>query len=56
MSDARLTDVTVVPAEGARIGLVSCRLCGATLMLDPRDDIDTSEIHMDWHRHHGDTE
>lgn len=43
------TDATVVHAEGARVGFVSCLLCGATIMLDPRDAISRVEMHSKWH-------
>ena len=36
-------------AEGARIGLASCRVCGAVILLDPRDSIDQTRLHVEWH-------
>lgn len=51
---AHYTPVTVWPAEGVRVGLVTCRRCGAAILLDPRDE-DGSEdrtalgIHDAWH-------
>lgn len=45
-------DATVVSAEGARVGLVTCSRCGATLLLDPRDldrGLDVVEMHEAWH-------
>lgn len=38
-----------VAAEGARIGLVDCPACGATLMIDPAG-ADTLMLHIIWHR------
>jgi hypothetical protein len=46
---AWMTPATVVAAEGARIGLVTCLECGATLLLDPRSDIDVPRRHADYH-------
>jgi len=41
---------TAVQAEGARIGLATCNICGATVMLDPRDDkINRARQHIEWH-------
>jgi len=47
--NARVTDVTAVAAEGVRIGFVSCQLCGAALMIDPRESQDSITMHMAWH-------
>ena len=49
MTDPLVTDATAIPAEGARVGLVSCLLCGAALLLDPRETLDTVAAHMTWH-------
>jgi len=43
------TLMTAIPAEGARIGLCTCTLCGATILVDSRDDIDSMQLHIDWH-------
>ena len=51
MEEATFTTATAVPAEGARVGFVSCKLCGATIMLDQRDSEDTIQKHITWHRH-----
>ena len=40
---------TVVNSEGARLGLVSCAKCGATVMFD-RLDVTPRLIHLEWHR------
>jgi ribosomal protein L37AE/L43A len=41
---------TAVAAEGARIALFTCDACGATVMLDPREeDGNPLETHAEWH-------
>lgn len=51
--DENYTGVRAVPAEGARIGLRTCKRCGAAILLDPGDATDlpasSSEIHDEWH-------
>jgi hypothetical protein len=44
---------TAVPVEGARIGLTTCRVCGAALLLDPREDVSPLDVHYIWHRAKG---
>lgn len=44
--------VTVVHAEGARIGIATCSICGAAILVDPRDPVDYVREHAAWH---GDT-
>ncbi len=44
-----LSDPIALIVEGARIGIVTCKACGAALALDPRDDFDVLEIHARWH-------
>lgn len=39
----------MVHAEGARIGLLTCLRCGASITMDPRDEFDSLEIHEAWH-------
>lgn len=46
---ARYTAMTVLNAEGARVGLVSCTRCGALVIIDPRDTIDPAAVHDQWH-------
>ena len=48
-----ITAYRAVPAEGARIGLVSCRICGAALVLDPGDTESVVERHVAWHLDRG---
>lgn len=44
------TEATAIAAEGARVGLVTCERCGATILVDPRDDEDRLEQHAKWHQ------
>lgn len=47
--DATFTKYYAVSAEGHRIGLATCRLCGTTVILgDPEADWDT--VHARWHQ------
>lgn len=36
-------------AEGARIGLMSCKVCGVTVTIDPGDSIDYAALHERTH-------
>jgi len=45
---------TAIMAEGARVGLTTCRVCGAALLLDPREDVSPLDVHYLWHRSNGD--
>ena len=40
---------TVIVAEGARIGISSCSICGAAVMADPRDEVNRFRMHIEWH-------
>lgn len=45
------TDATAFDAEGARVGVVTCLVCGAAILLDPRDTgPDLLALHAEWHR------
>ena len=44
------TDATVIAAEGARVALLTCKECGAAILLDPRDDEDRPKQHAEWHK------
>lgn len=46
---SRYTAPTAFAAEGARVGLVTCKTCWASLLLDPRDDFDVLKRHTAWH-------
>jgi hypothetical protein len=37
------------PAEGARVGLETCAICGAALLIDPAHKVDVIELHRLWH-------
>ena len=43
------TAPTIVLAEGARVGIVTCTDCGAAILLDPRADEDYLALHRRWH-------
>lgn len=47
--DEYFVEATAVMAEGARIGLCTCRICGAAIMFDPRDQINAAQLHAEWH-------
>lgn len=36
--------------EGEPVGLLTCKLCGAAILLDRRDAVDAPEIHRQWHK------
>lgn len=42
-----------VEAEGARIGVATCRVCGAAILLDPDDMTSTVRVHAEWHESRG---
>ena len=48
--DDRFTRATALEAEGTRIGIVTCKECGAAIMLDPRDTIEPLRQHHEWHK------
>lgn len=48
MLDLRWTPATAWEAEGARVGIVSCSLCGAAVLLE-RDN-NNLDVHEAWHR------
>lgn len=48
-SDFTAIEATAIEAEGARVGFVSCRICGAAILFDPRDQRDYLTVHMLWH-------
>jgi hypothetical protein len=43
---------TVWPAEGARVGIVTCDDCGAAILVDPRDTTNRPDQHAAWHAAH----
>jgi hypothetical protein len=44
-----ITAARAFEAEGARIAVCSCRICGACLVLDPADEESVIERHVTWH-------
>jgi hypothetical protein len=48
------TPYTSILAEGGKIGVMSCLVCGAAVMIDPSDKgTDPGIIHYRWHRSRG---
>ena len=43
------TPATAFNAEGARVGVVTCKICGASIFLDEREEVNPLQIHIDWH-------
>lgn len=43
------TSPRAIQAEGARIGLVTCGLCGAVVLLDPDEEVSALQQHTQWH-------
>jgi hypothetical protein len=51
------SEATAIAAEGARVGIVTCLVCGAAILLDPRGTgPDLITRHSEWHRGAGDEE
>lgn len=49
-TNVTFTKHRAIAAEGARVGIVSCKLCGAALILDPADtSFDPLDKHIQWH-------
>jgi hypothetical protein len=44
-----ITSARAWEAEGARVALASCVICGAALLLDPGDTVGVVEVHVSWH-------
>lgn len=47
--DEHFTACTAMESEGARVGLTSCRECGAAILIDPRDKENFARLHHEWH-------
>lgn len=47
--DQHFEPATAVMAEGARVGFATCKLCGAAVLLDPRDNLNRARQHYEWH-------
>jgi hypothetical protein len=43
------TRAAIVSAEDAKVGLITCRICGAAILVDPRDTFDATLRHSAWH-------
>lgn len=43
------TAVRAWSAEGARVGIATCTLCGASVLIDPSDTASAMEVHAKWH-------
>lgn len=50
--DPDFTGYRAVAAEGARVGFITCKKCGAGLLLDPKDTFDATALHREWHDRH----
>lgn len=51
-NDSMFTGYRAWSAEGARVGLVTCRKCGVAVLIDPSDEEDPTEVHKRWHLWH----
>lgn len=49
MTEPMYTGGRAFPAEGARVALITCRRCGAALLIDPNDDFNVLQRHQEWH-------
>ena len=43
------TPARIFDTEGARVGIITCKKCGAAVFLDPSDPFSTMDLHMKWH-------
>ena len=48
--DPIFTTYYAFPVEGRRIGLMSCLICGAAIVVDDRD---SATVHRRWHETEG---
>lgn len=51
-SDRWVPGARIVEAEGARIGFLTCKRCGVSVMLDPSTPFNVVERHEEYHRLH----
>lgn len=49
MSDAKTTAATTIHAEGVRVDIVTCTVCGAAILLDRRETVNYLQVHIEWH-------
>jgi hypothetical protein len=47
---AGYTPATAFDAEGARVAILTCEVCGAAVLFDPRESFLAVERHKAWHR------
>lgn len=49
--DVEFTGSRAWNAEGARIAVVTCKMCGAAIVIDPMDvdEFSATEVHAAWH-------
>lgn len=45
--DQFFTTATALSAEGARVGVTTCKLCFAAVLLDPRDEFNAARKHIE---------
>ena len=49
LPDVEYGQSTVFHAEGSRVAIVVCMLCGAAILIDPREKVDAPGLHRAWH-------
>jgi hypothetical protein len=43
------TRAAIVSAQDAKVGLITCRICGAAVLVYPLDPFDAARRHSAWH-------
>lgn len=51
--DKWFTAAAAFETEGARVGLTTCKFCGAAVFLDGRDEFNSMQRHVNWHYKNG---
>jgi hypothetical protein len=51
--DKWFTPAAAFETEGARVGVATCKFCGAAVLLDVRDDFNPMQRHVNWHYANG---
>lgn len=54
LAEQTITTQATVIAEGGQVAFVSCMICGAAIMLNPREPEDVIAVHRAWHKRHND--
>lgn len=49
IDESDFTEARAIAAEGARVGIVTCKLCGSALLIDPADKESFVAAHVRWH-------